>query len=181
MVIITLIAVINMGLLTFLKENKDARKIFGQGELRIIEKQLFGVPLTQSEKNRLSLDIRKKLEFIGGVSRFKDEFRIRRGAEIHRLIEDARYFIVNDALSRRIKKIVLYGSAAENRLTLQSDIDIAVQFDAIDIKEATVFRKRISGKVSDTVDVQVYNVLPEKIKAEIDTKGKVLYERPDHG
>ncbi len=170
-----------MGLLTFLKENKDARKIFGRSELRIIEKQSFGVPLTQSEKNRLSRDIRKKLEFISGISRFKDEFRIRKGAEIRRLIEDARYIMTNDALSRRIKKIILYGSAVENKLTLQSDIDIAVQFDAIDVKEATIFRKRLSGKVSDKVDIQVYNVLPEKIRVEIDAKGRILYGRQDRG
>ena len=53
-----------MSLIQFLKKENNARKIFGKRELKIIEKQLFGLNLTQSEKNRLSRDIRKKLEFI---------------------------------------------------------------------------------------------------------------------
>ena len=51
-------------LLNFLKSNENARKIFGERELKIIEKQLLGVNLTQSEKNRLSRDIRLKFNFI---------------------------------------------------------------------------------------------------------------------
>ena len=51
-------------LLQFLRENKNARKIFGERELKIIEKQLIGVDLTQSEKNRLSRDVREKFKFI---------------------------------------------------------------------------------------------------------------------
>ena len=53
-----------MSLLKFLKENENVRKVFGKRELKIIEKQLLGVNLTQSEKNRLSRDIRKKFEFV---------------------------------------------------------------------------------------------------------------------
>ena len=53
-----------MELLDSLKADKDSRKIFGSKELKIIEKQLMGIKLTQSEKNRLSRDIRKKLRFI---------------------------------------------------------------------------------------------------------------------
>jgi hypothetical protein len=50
-----------MGILQLIRADNDARKIFGAKELKIIEKQLFGVRLTQSEKNRLSRDIRRKL------------------------------------------------------------------------------------------------------------------------
>jgi hypothetical protein len=57
-----------MGLLELLKKSENARKIFGKRELKIIEKQMLGVNLTQSEKNRLSRDIRKKLEFIKEIS-----------------------------------------------------------------------------------------------------------------
>ena len=53
-----------MSLINIIKTNKDIRKIFGKKELVIIEKQLLGVSLTQSEKNRLSRDIRKKFEVI---------------------------------------------------------------------------------------------------------------------
>ena len=60
----------------FLKKNKDARKIFGKRELEIILRQLDGLPLRQSEKNRLSRDIKPKLEFIKDMNEFRDEFRL---------------------------------------------------------------------------------------------------------
>lgn len=68
-----------MNLLKLLKENENARKIFGKRELKIIEKQLFGINLTQSEKNRLSRDIRRKLEFIREAVKFSDEFELKKG------------------------------------------------------------------------------------------------------
>lgn len=131
-----------MGLLKFLKENADARKIFGQRELKIIEKQLFGVNLTQSEKNRLSRDIRKKLEFIGKISRYAEEFELKKGAEIRAIIQEAKETILADTLFKGITKLILYGSAVENKLTLTSDLDLAIQFDKISLEEATVFRKK---------------------------------------
>lgn len=166
-----------MGLLKFLKGNENVRKVFGKRELRIIEKQLLGVSLTQSEKNRLSRDIRKKFEFIGKVSRFEEEFKLKKGAEIKKTIEEAKESVLDDSLFKRIKEIILYGSVIENKLTLKSDIDVAVKFDRITLKEATLFRKRISGKVDKRIDVQVYNYLPKKIKEEIDNKGKTLYKK----
>jgi hypothetical protein len=42
-----------MEFLQFLKSNENTRKIFGKRELKIIEKQLNGINLTQSERNRL--------------------------------------------------------------------------------------------------------------------------------
>ena len=47
MVIITYIEII-MNIIKFLKENKYSRKIFGEREISIIEKQLNGISLTQS-------------------------------------------------------------------------------------------------------------------------------------
>jgi predicted nucleotidyltransferase len=164
-----------MGLLRLLQENKDARRIFGKRELKIIEKQMLGVNLTQSEKNRLSRDIRKKFDFIAEAAGFKSEFGLKKGAEIKGLIEAAKEDILADQLNRHIEKIILYGSAAENKLGLQSDIDIAVKFDTISISEATLFRKRTLGKVNKKMDIQVYNHLPDKVRKEIDTKGKILY------
>ena len=82
---------------------------------------------------------------------------------------------------KNIKKIILYGSAAENKLTFKSDIDIAVEFDKIDLKEATLFRKRILGKVNKRLDIQVYNHLPDKIRKEIEVKGRILYEQQNQG
>jgi predicted nucleotidyltransferase len=169
--------IFKMGLLKVLKENPDARKVFGKRELRIIEKQLMGVGLTQSEKNRLSRDIRKKLEFIRKVAGFEEEFRLKKGSEIARIVAEAKDVVLDDAVSKRIKKIFIYGSAADNRLALKSDIDIAVSLSGTDVKEATLFRKRISGRVNSRVDVQVFETLPEKIRKDILRKGKIIYSR----
>jgi len=165
-----------MSLLRFLNSSKNTRKIFGKRELKIIEKQLLGVSLTQSEKNRLSRDIRQKLEFIKEASRFSEEFKLKKGSEIKKMVEEAKEVILNDILFRKIKEILLFGSIIGNKFTFKSDIDLAVKFDKITIKESALFRKRILGKVNQKVDVQVYNHLPSKIKKEINNKGKVLYK-----
>ena len=169
--------VIGMNLLKFLMENKNARKIFGERELKIIEKQLQGINLTQSEKNRLSRDIRKKFDFISKVSRFENDFELKKGNEIKKTIQEAKEIILEDKLKNKIKKVLLFGSVVENKMTFRSDIDIAVVFDNIDKKDAGKFRIHILGRVNDKIDVQVYNTLPKKIKDEIDKKAKVLYER----
>jgi len=163
-----------MGILDFLRSDKNTRKVFGKRELKIIEKQLYGVALSQSEKNRLSRDIRKKLEFMREAARFSEEFELKKGSIIKDAIEEAKEAIL--AESGNVNEIRLYGSAAENTLTLRSDIDISVEFSAISLKEATLFRKRISGRVNPRIDIQVYNHLPEKIRKEIRAKGRVLYE-----
>lgn len=165
-----------MNLLKFLESNKNTRKVFGRRELKIIEKQLYGINLTQSEKNRLSRDVRKKFDFIKEASNFSEEFKLKKGSIIKNLIEEAKIAILNDVLFRKIEEIRVYGSAVENKLTFKSDIDISVKFSDISLKEATLFRKRISGKINPRADVQVYNHLPEKIKKEIREKGRILYE-----
>jgi predicted nucleotidyltransferase len=165
-----------MGFLSFLKNNENTRKVFGKRELKIIEKQMLGVALTQSEKNRLSRDIRKKLEFIQQASRYHDEFKLKRGSEIKKNIQGAKEVILEDKLAKEIQKIMLFGSAVDNTLTFRSDIDLAVQFKDITTKEATLFRARISGSVDQKIDIQVFNTLPKKIRKEIVKKHKVLYE-----
>ncbi|HLD14973.1 MAG TPA: nucleotidyltransferase domain-containing protein [Candidatus Nanoarchaeia archaeon] len=165
-----------MSFLEFLKLNKDARKVFGERELKIIEKQLYGINLTQSEKNRLSRDIRKKLDFIKEAARFSDEFKLKKAGIIKSIVEEARVIILNSNLFNKIRRIILYGSAVENQLTFKSDIDITVEFSEISLREATTFRKSVLGKTNPRVDVQVYNYLPQKIKKEIESKGKVIYK-----
>ena len=91
-----------MNLINFLKENKYTRKVFGERELKIIEKQLLGINLTQSEKNRLSRDIRKKFEFIKEVIRFSKDFELKKGSIIKEYIEEAKEFILNDILYKKI-------------------------------------------------------------------------------
>ena len=164
-----------MTLLTFLKKNENTRKLFGKRELKIIEKQLYGLNLTQSEKNRLSRDIRKKFVFINQAAKYEEEFSLQKGAIIKELITEVKETILRDKWFRKIKKIIVYGSVVRNELTFRSDI--AVIFETITPKEATQFRIRILGKFSEKVDVQVYNVLPEKIKKEIDKEGKVIYAK----
>ena len=168
-----------MNLIQFLKKNPFSRKVFGQRELKIIEKQLYGVALTQSEKNRLSRDIRKKFEFIQQAARYEEEFKLKKGTEIKKIIEDSIETIKRHPRFKDIKTIKLFGSHVENMSTLFSDVDIAVVFDDITAEEAANFRIHVLGRVSDRADVQVYNVLPEKIKKEIDIKGRILYERKD--
>ncbi len=166
-----------MNIADFLKNNKNARKIFGKREIIIIEKQVNGIKLTQSEKNRLSRDIRKKLEFIKELERFSDEFKIKKGSAIKEKIRKAMEEILNDELKNKIKKIILFGSSINNARTFRSDIDIAVVFDEISLKEATKFRIRVSRNFGKDMDIQVYNTLPEKLKKEIDKKGGMIYDK----
>lgn len=168
-----------MGMMQFLKKNENTRKIFGERELKIIEKQLLGINLTQSEKNRLSRDIRKKFEFIKDISRYNYDFDLKKGGEIKDKINQVKEDILNDILRKRIKKIILFGSTVLNQRTFRSDIDIAVIFDNIELREATEFRIRILGNYNLDMDVQVYNILPDKIKKEIDKYGRVIYEQKD--
>lgn len=165
--------------MAFLKvlEKPEIRKLFGKRELVIIRKQLLGVPLKSSEKTRLSRDIRKKFEAIALLIPAAKEFELKKGAEIKRQIETAKEAILETKFFSRIKKIILFGSVAENKPTLISDIDLAVEFTSLAEGEATLFRREVLGQLNERLDVQVYNQLPAKVKKEIDGKGKVIYER----
>jgi len=164
-----------MGLLSFLRKDKNTRKVFGQRELKIIEKQLEGISLTQSEKNRLSRDIRPKLEFIKECAGFKEEFKLKKGARNWEKVHEAVGVILEDELGRKAKEIWLFGSMVENQMTVRSDIDVVVVFEKIDLLEAGKFRIRVLGELSDKMDIQVFNVLPAKIKKEVEKKHRVLY------
>jgi predicted nucleotidyltransferase len=167
-----------MSLLHLIKKEKELRRIFGTRELKIIEKQLLGINLTQSEKNRLSRDIRKKLEVIGEISRYKDEFKLKKGAEVKDILEDVKEVIFDSKWRKDVKEIWLFGSSVSNERTFRSDIDIAVLFkDKIDKKEATEFRIHVAGRVNDKVDIQVFEVLPEKIKKSILKNHKVIWKK----
>jgi predicted nucleotidyltransferase len=156
-------------------KKEEARTIFGKKELEIIEKQLLGMKLTQSEKNRLSRNIRKKLEIIKELSKYQNEFNLKHSAELKRRIEEIKENILKSEYFQNIKRIILFGSTAEKSHIFRSDIDIAVDFNNITLKEATKFR--IKFNYNDKIDLQVYNTLPEKIKLEIEKKGKIIYER----
>jgi predicted nucleotidyltransferase len=163
------------GLLNFIRKEKRLRELFGKRELEIMEKQLLGISLSRSETTRLSRDIRSKLGVIRELSEFKEEFGLKKGAEIKYVIEEAKDVILKSEYYHRIKRIILFGSTVSNQRTFRSDIDIAVEFDEINLKDATKFR--LKTYINDKVDIQVYNVLPEKIKKEVDKKGKLIWKR----
>ncbi len=162
--------------LGFLQKSQDARRIFGKRELKIIEKQAWGVNLTQSEKNRLSRDIRKKLNFIQEASRFIEEFELKKGTALNKEVNEMLETIKEDRLFGKITKVWLYGSTAKKERALRSDIDMAVEFDGISEFEGMEFRKRVLGNLTDKADVQVYSLLAQKLKEEVQ-RGKVVYER----
>jgi len=161
----------------FLKNNKNARKIFGKKELEIIFKQLDGLPLTQSERNRLSRDIKPKLEFIREISKFENEFELKKDQDAKKIIDKAVNIILQDKLKEKIQAIILFGSRANGIVTPRSDIDICVVFDEIEKDEADRFRIRILGNFSEKVDIQVFNVLPQKVKRSIAGSHKILYKK----
>jgi len=166
-----------MELKKFIKKSPLARKVFGAKEIVIIRKQISGIGLTQSEKNRLSRDIRPKLRFIKEVSRFSGEFDLKKGSENKEMVERALEVIREDKSFSRIKEIWLFGSMVKNEMTYRSDVDIAVLFDKRNLTEATEFRIRVGGRVDDKIDIQVFGALPEKIKKSILKSHKVLYKR----
>ncbi len=172
--------VVILNLETFLKESKEARKVFGRREIEIIFKQMEGFDLTQSEKNRLSRDIRQKFKFIKECSKFQDSFDLKKNKKNRDIINETLEVLVNDKLAKDFKKILLFGSFADNTFTKRSDIDICVVFKKdIPLKEATEFRIRTSGQVKDKVDIQVFNSLPQKIKETIMKNHRVLFEEKD--
>lgn len=135
--------------------------------------------MTQSEKNRLSRDIRPKFRFIKDVSVFQDEFTLKKDSIANNIIEKAVQLILQDILKEKILAILLFGSHVLGNVTPRSDIDIGVLFTKISLNEATKFRIRISSEFSKKVDIQVFNVLPQKIKREIAKNHKVIYKSKD--
>ncbi|MEK6916711.1 MAG: nucleotidyltransferase domain-containing protein, partial [Nanoarchaeota archaeon] len=118
----------------------------------------------------------KKFWLIQEIAMFQDNFKLKKGAFIKDMIKGTIQVILEDKLSKDVKEIILFGSAVMKTLTLQSDIDIAVKFNKISLKEATLFRIRVQGKLNDKIDIQVFEYLPNRIKQEIKTYGKILYK-----
>jgi len=112
-----------MGLLELVRHDKDMRKLFGQQELKIIEKQLLGVELSPSEKTRISRDIRPKLVMVRKLSSFEREFSLKKAQEIKYLIQEAVEIILEHSLAKHMDKIFVFGSYVENTMRHNSDID----------------------------------------------------------
>jgi predicted nucleotidyltransferase len=166
-----------MALIDVIKNNSNIRKIFGKKELEIINKQLLGIKLMPSEITRLSRDIRKKFEAIKELAIYSDEFKIKKGLEVNKIIQETLEVIKENVLFKDIKRIILFGSTKNKERTFRSDIDIGVEFEKIDKQKATEFRVWALSRVSRGVDIQVLNFLPEKILDSILKNYKVLYEK----
>lgn len=166
-----------MALIDIIKNNPNVRRIFGEKELQIISKQLLGIKLTPSEITRLSRDIRKKFEVIEELAEYSEEFKLKKGLEVKKSIQETLEVIRDSFLFKDIKRVILFGSTKEKQRTLRSDIDIGVEFYKIDKREATEFRIWILSRVPKNVDIQVLNLLPEKIINSILKNYKVLYEK----
>jgi len=163
----------------FLKNNKDARKIFGEKELKIVFKQLEGITLTQSEKNRLSRDVRPKLEFIREINEFRDEFKLKKDQDNKKMIDKAVELILEDELKDKVRAVLLFGSHSRGIVTPRSDVDVCVVFDNIERSESGRFRLRILSDLPDKFDIQTFNTLPQKIKRDIARNHKVLFKGND--
>lgn len=164
-----------MGILELVKNDGEMRRLFGEQELRIIERQLFGVRLSPSERTRLSRDIRPKFKVVSKLANFTGEFSLKKAQEIKFLLKEAKEIILEESLLK-VKKIFVFGSYVENNMRLNSDIDVAVEFSQISQKVASRFKLRMVGRLNKKIQISVFNVLPKKIKEEVITKGKVIYE-----
>ena len=165
-----------MNLINVIKKNPVLRELFGERELKIIEKQLLGIKLTPSEKTRLSRDIRKKFNAIKLLAPYTEEFELKHGAEVKRIVEYMKERILESEYFPKIKRILLFGSTVTNERTFRSDIDLAVEFkEDISLREATEFRIKFSE--NKDIDVQVFNTLPDKIKKSILNNNRILYEK----
>ena len=170
-----------MGLKTILLQEVNIRRLFGKKELEIMGKQLEGLPLTQSERNRLSRDIKPKLEAIKTLAPYQHEFTIKKNQDNKQLMARAVDCILKDELRESMRAILLFGSFADNSFTPRSDIDICVVFKwPLAEKEATRFRIRISGQLPEKIDIQVFNMLPQKIRRAIARNHRVLYQTREY-
>jgi len=74
----------------------------------------------------------------------------------------------------KVAFIILYGSAAEGRMTEGSDIDLCMYYDGAP-EEASRFRfKVLSELFDDRYDVQIFQQLPIYVRVEV-LRGKVIY------
>jgi predicted nucleotidyltransferase len=161
-----------MSLINYLEKNKNARLLFGKSEIEIIKKQLMGLTLSPSERTRLSRDIKKKFQVIEELSKYKNEFDIKKSQEVKYIIEETKEIIL-EKFKGNVDEIILFGSYAQNTQNKNSDIDLAIKLK--NSKNAGKIRAQIFGEVSKKIDVQLYEKLPLKIRKEIDKKGKTIF------
>ncbi len=109
----------------------------------------------------------------------KPESKPQKPLDVPKIIMQAVDLILKES-KEKIKAILLFGSHSNGTAIWRSDVDIAVVFKKEPTeKEAFLFRKRLMGKLPDIVDLQVFNVLPLKVRKSIAENHQVLFEAPD--
>jgi predicted nucleotidyltransferase len=130
--------------------------------------------LTPSEKTRLSRDIRKKLQAIKELSRYREEFKLKKSQEIKLITQESEEIILNK-LGDQVDEIILFGSHAKGDNLKDSDIDLVIKLKKTNIS-STKLRAQLSGNLNEKVDIQIYSALPKKIQKEINKTGKKIYK-----
>ncbi len=162
-----------------IRTDPQARRIFGRREIEIILKQLGGILLTQSESNRLSRDIRPKLEFIGKCLPFKSFFSLKKNQENKIILQETTSQIITDPEGYKVSAILLFGSYARRTPHKRSDLDVAVIFKDIKEKEGRLFLRRMLKITDQKVELYLFNFLPSALRGEIAKNYRVLYKRKD--
>lgn len=68
---------------------------------------------------------------------------------------------------KKVRFVLLYGSAAEGRMTTDSDIDLCVYYDGPK-KEAAQFRHAVLSRLPHLrYDVQIFQLLPLYVRVEV--------------
>jgi cell division protein ZapE len=181
-----------MDLIRFLKENKNSRKIFGAREIKIIEKQLLGINLTQSEKNRLSRDIRKKFDFITDIKNFDFNFNLKKGTTIKNKISEAIEIIKLDALFKNNVQFImtsnyrpdlLYPDGLHRDRVLPAIRLLEQKLDVINVDAGVDYRKVVMDQVrayitplGPEVDQEVSSVFGQLAGAHNDESLDLLIE-----
>jgi len=108
----------------------------------------------------------------------KPESKPEKPLEVQKIIQQAVDLILKED-KEKIKAILLFGSHADGTAIWRSDIDIGVLFkETLSLREATLFRIKISAELPDIVDIQVFNTLPQKIQKSIADNHKILFSTP---
>ncbi|HLC80386.1 nucleotidyltransferase domain-containing protein [Candidatus Woesearchaeota archaeon] len=162
-----------------IKTDPHARKIFGRKEIEIILKQLDGIPLTQSESNRLSRDIRPKLGFIEKCLAFKDYFSLKKNQENKMILKETVSQILTSSEGYKVSAILLFGSHARRTPHKRSDLDVAVIFKEIREKDGRLFLRRMLKITDQKIELHLFNFLPSSVRGEIAKNSKILYKRKD--
>ena len=76
-----------------------------------------------------------------------------------------------------VMAILLFGSHADGTAIWRSDIDICLVLqETPSMQQATQLRIGIAAELPDFVDIQIFNVLPQKIQKSIADNHKVIFK-----